>query len=256
MLQKIQTIIWFLKRPSFYRHAIELGIRKLRSDKDSSSFVIHATKWAEENTLSIPNALKKIGFTQHDDKIPSLDKKLIEEANALAALSKVKMGGPGDLDLIFAVMVLSESEKVIESGVAYGWSSLAILAALQEKSSSSLVSIDMPYPKMNNEDFVGIAVPDRFKRNWTLLRQPDRNGIKKALKILNNNIDLCHYDSDKSYYGRTYGYPLFWEALSDGGIFISDDIQDNLAFKEFVESKKSDFAVIKNNDKYIGIIRR
>jgi predicted O-methyltransferase YrrM len=256
MLQKFQTLIWFLKRPSFYRHAIELGIRKLRIDKDSSSFVIEATNWAEKNTLSIPNALKKIGLINHDDEVPFLDKKLIEEASALADLSKIKMGGPGDIDLIFAAMVLSKSEKVIESGVAFGWSSLAILAALQEKSSNILVSVDMPYPKMNNEDFVGIAIPDRFQRNWTLLRQPDRCGIKKALKILNNNVDLCHYDSDKSYYGRVYGYPLFWDALNDGGIFISDDIQDNLAFKEFVELKNVNFAVTKHNEKYIGIIKK
>ena len=72
MLQKFQTLIWFLKRPSFYRHAIELGIRKLRSDKDSSSFVIEATNWAEKNTLSIPNALKKIGLINHDDEVPFL----------------------------------------------------------------------------------------------------------------------------------------------------------------------------------------
>ena len=51
-------------------------------------------------------------------------------------------------------------------------------------------------------------------------------------------LDLCHYDSDKSYYGRRWAYPKLWEALKTGGIFISDDIQDNWAFKEFCVSQR------------------
>ena len=82
------------------------------------------------------------------------------------------------------------------------------------------------------------------------------NGIKKGLSILNYSIDFCHYDSDKSYYGRTYAYPLLWKSLSPGGVFISDDIQDNLAFKEFVEEKKTDFAVTEYKGKFVGITRK
>jgi hypothetical protein len=37
---------------------------------------------------------------------------------------------------------------------------------------------------------------------------------------------------------------------------MSDDIQDNLAFKEFVELKNVNFAVTKHNEKYIGIIKK
>ena len=71
--------------------------------------------------------------------------------------------------------------------------------------------------------------------------------------MINGPVDLCHYDSDKSYYGRVYGYPLLWDSLKEGGIFISDDIQDNLAFKELVERKKTKFAVTEYEGKYIGI---
>jgi len=62
--------------------------------------------------------------------------------------------------------------------------------------------------KMNNEEFVGVVVMDSLRRNWELIREPDRNGIKKALNKFGGNIDLCHYDSDKSYYGRMYAYPI------------------------------------------------
>ena len=92
----------------------------------------------------------------------------------------------------------------------------------------------MPYPKMDNEDYVGIVIPSFLKEYWHLIRKPDRKGIISGLKMFDQPIDLCHYDSDKSYYGRSYAYPLLWNSLKEGGIFISDDIQDNFAFKDFV----------------------
>ncbi len=112
----------------------------------------------------------------------------------------------------------------------------------------------MPYPKENNEKYVGLVVPEELKKNWTLIREPDRNGLKKIISKIEGNIDLFHYDSDKSYEGREYAYNLIWPKLKVGGILISDDIEDNIYFSEFVKEKKSKFAVVKNNDKYVGII--
>ena len=100
-----------------------------------------------------------------------------------------------------------------------------MLAGLDNDSSSILVSTDMPYPKLNNEDDVGIVIPKSLQQKWHLIRQPDRRGIIQAITKINRPVDICHYDSDKSYYGRTYGYPLLWRSLKAGGIFISDDIQ-------------------------------
>ena len=65
---------------------------------------------------------------------------------------------------------------------------------------------------------------------------------------------LAHYDSDKSIRGREYGYELLWNGLRKGGILISDDIENNLSFSRFVESKESRFTVIKKDNKYIGIV--
>ena len=114
----------------------------------------------------------------------------------------------------------------------------------------------MPYPKMNNEAYVGIAVPDRLRVPWEIIREPDRNGLKKAITRFGGEIDLCHYDSDKSWWGRRYGYQLMWEALAPGGVFISDDIQDNMAFAEFVGERRLSFAVTVFENKFVGITRK
>ena len=80
--------------------------------------------------------------------------------------------------------------------------------------------------------------------------------MEKAINSIGGNIDLCHYDSDKSWWGRAYAFPILWKALKPGGILISDDIQDNMYFAEFVKSKSSPFAVTKSEDKFVGIIRK
>jgi len=253
MKEKIYTLIWFCLRPTFYLHALELFLRKFRKNHDSALCIQQATSWAKNHAVSVQKALEIIGLIEEGDSTPSLNQQLVDEANILAKNSKVEMGGAGDIDLIYAATLLSKSMTAIETGVAYGWSSMSILAGLQNNPASILVSIDMPYPKMNNENFVGIVVPQSLRKNWNLIRQPDRRGINKAISRINGPVDICHYDSDKTYYGRTYGYPLLWNALKTGGIFISDDIQDNFAFKEFVESKNINFAVTKYKGKYIGI---
>ena len=69
-------------------------------------------------------------------------------------------------------------------------------------------------------------------------------------------IDLCHYDSDKSWWGRHYAYHILWDSLKSRGLFISDDIQDNLYFSKFIEKKSSKFAVVEYEGKFIGIVRK
>jgi len=249
------TATWFAQRPTFWPHAVALAIFKFKPNQDSASIRKKAGAWAAARVVSLGEALQRIGLSPVGN-IPILPEDVVAEARSLALLAKAKMGGPGHLDLIYAATKLSGAQRVVETGVAYGWSSLAILAALADRPNARLVSVDMPYPKMNNEDDVGVAVPARFRAPWSLVRAPDRRGIAKAISLVGGSIDLCHYDSDKSYYGREFAYPLLWNALGSGGIFISDDIQDNFAFREFVEGLGLDFAVTTSEGKYVGVIRK
>ena len=253
MIEKIQTALWFLQRPSHWRHAVSLTQRKFLPDYDTQNLRANARSWAAEHALPIKEALAELGIVGDANGI---DSELIVEGTERAAKSEVEMGGPGDLDLLVDAVRLTKARRVIETGVAYGWSSLAILDSIARNGGGQLVSLDMPYPKMGNEDFVGIAVSDRLRDRWTIIRQPDRPGLEKAIAAFDGNIDLCHYDSDKSWWGRAYAFPLLWDALVPGGLFISDDIQDNLFFAEFVKSKKLPFAVTMSEGKFVGLMRK
>lgn len=247
--EKLATLSWFAKRPSFYRHMIVLIVRRLTGSSRHERAAGDAAVWAAGRALPRHLALAAVGLPVARS---GLSQALLEEAAERSRRSAVDMGGPGDLDLLYGAILGNGATRVVETGVAYGWSSLAALAAL-EQTGGHLVSVDMPYPKAGNDCFVGIVVPERMRDRWTLIRKPDRNGLKQAIAHFGGTIDLCHFDSDKSYGGRMYAYPLLWRALRPGGIFISDDIEDNFGFRDYFHSLGVPFAVVQCAGRYVGI---
>lgn len=253
MINKILLIFWFILHPNYYLHFFSLIKRKFLFNHDTLENSKKALEWAVANAIPYADALDKLEIK---GEAVGLDKDTILEGLKLESRSSVKMGGSGHIHLLYDCVRLLKVRNVIETGVAYGWSSLAILKALSQNSSGRLFSIDMPYPRKKNESDVGIVVPQNLKKNWILIRRPDNPGIIIALKQAGGKIDLCHYDSDKSWWGRHYAYAILWKSLNNNGLFISDDIQDNLYFSEFVEKNSLNFAVVEFKGKYIGLIRK
>ena len=142
------------------------------------------------------------------------------------------MGGGADIDLLYSLCCAFNAVRVLETGVAFGWSSLAILSAIGSRSGAMLTSVDLPYLGANLDNLVGLAVPNDLKERWSLRRGADRDELPQAIADT-RPIDLAHYDSDKSYAGRRWAYPLIWEGLRHGGLLMSDDVEDNLAFLDF-----------------------
>lgn len=162
-----------------------------------------------------------------------------------------KMGGMAHLNLIYNLTKYYGPQKILETGVAFGWSTLVFM--LTKSKHSKLTSIDLSYPTKSSDKFVGKALPSNLKNKFNLLRGIDFD----YLKIFYNQkkfFDFIHYDSDKSYTGRTKNYKLIWKILKKNGCFISDDISDNSAFYEFVTLKKLNYHILSLNSKYVGII--
>jgi hypothetical protein len=160
-IEKLRTGIWFLQRPSHWNHATQLVKRKWLPNRDRPADENKARAWATARAVSLADALVWLGLAVPGAPLPSLPTALLEEARNSAVRSGVLMGGPGDLNLLYAATLLLGARRIVETGVAYGWSTLAILAALNGREGVKLVSVDMPYPKMNNEPFVGAGPPAR-----------------------------------------------------------------------------------------------
>ncbi len=252
MINKLKTIFWFLRKPQYIPQIFQVLKRRLNKSLENTQN--EATNWCKSNCISKQEALSKLINLHSFQEIKDLYPNEIKEAKKIEENCPVKMGGEGAISFLYHLVKGNKAKNIIETGVAHGWSSLAILLAINEQENSVLISNDMPYIKMNNDDFVGAIVPKNLKHNWDLQRLPDIKGIPLALKKLNHEIDLCHYDSDKSYTGRMWSSPILWKSLKKGGLFISDDINDNLAFKHFCESIDCKPVVIEHQNKYVGVI--
>lgn len=175
------------------------------------------------------------------------------DAERRAEKSNIRFGGPGHVDLLYTLVKIMRPHLVIETGVGEGWSSLSILSALNENNEGRLISIDRPDMRLENDDLVGFVVPVRLRQRWKLILGTDRDRLPKALA--NNLFDLAHYDSDKSYLGRSWALPIIWAHIRRGGVLICDDIGDNLGFRDFCISVRVEPLVSRIGTKFVGVIR-
>ena len=76
-----------------------------------------------------------------------------------------KMGGSSDVDLIYNLIILLKPKKIIEFGVASGWSTLSILKACKFNKFGFLTSIDMPYDFNNARMLIGNLVGKNLEKN-------------------------------------------------------------------------------------------
>lgn len=259
MPSKVELLSWYLQHPAYYVEMGRHAMRRLRTDKNELRKQKQASiEWCEANAVTANQVVEAIvptyEFVTFSEKFPEL-----VEAG-WKTIQKFPTDGKrcaGDLDLIYNVTGAIGASRVIETGVAAGWSSLAILLAISSKENARLISTDLPYAFDGANDYVGCVVPKELAARWTLIRLADREGLPSALGEL-PVIDLCHYDSDKSFEGRMWAYPKLWDALVEGGVFLSDDIDDNLAFRDFAQAvKRKPFVIASpatNGIKYVGAI--
>ena len=223
-----------------------------RFEKNTSE---EAKKWAEENNKhSIDEFFCSID-TQLYEKV-KMEIKVIQKfaQNKLSKLN-VSLGGGGNYILLYFLIRKFKPLNIVETGVGAGWTSLAILRAIKKNGKGFLYSSDFPYFRLENpEKYIGyLAKYESNKDNWFLDIRGDDIALPKIVKRLDNNIDLFHYDSDKSYSGRDSALKILSSKIDSKTIIIFDDIQNNLHFKDYVKKNKKDFRVYKFEGKYIGI---
>lgn len=85
----------------------------------------------------------------------------------------------------------------------------------------------------------------------------DRKGVPRVLEEV-EALDLVHYDSDKTYSGRMWTYRRIWPVLRSGAPLMSDDVGDNLAFRDFVEEVGGEPLVVADpgGEKFQGLVRK
>ena len=121
----------------------------------------------------------------------------------------------GSVTPLHAIVRTKQPDVMIETGVADGFSTAVILAAMETNGRGELHSYDIA-------DDVGACVTDRTR--WTLhIREP----------LPSSPIDLFLHDSDHSYANQSAEYVAAWSILRPGGLLLSDDVDWSCAFLDF-----------------------
>jgi len=250
IVRVLKTFIAYLKRPDLYP---ELGRKIIKNTINRGNAFKGKEKtgsWASFNAISQQEAVTTL-FGYDITAFKNEYQRVLEESEQRQNDCPIKMGGAGALELIFYACEFTNAKHVVETGVAYGWSSLAALLSL-EKRNGTLYSSDMPYLAQDGDQYVGCVVPENLKKFWKLFRFADRESLPKIFAE-NEGFDVVHYDSDKSYNGRFWAYGELYKHLRKGGVFISDDIGDNSAYQDFCEKNGIKTTVVEFEGKYVGV---
>lgn len=163
----------------------------------------------------------------------------------------------GDLalgKLCYAVVRALEPESVLETGVCYGVISAFILAALDRNRKGSLHSIDLPPLGRNGDRFVGWAIPDAsIKTRWHLHRGVSRRILPKLLQQI-GPVGLFVHDSLHTHRNMRREFEAVTPYLGRPGVLISDDVEGNSAFQEWVEQYEPDFSAVLKEESKEGLL--
>ena len=211
-------------------------------------------KWIKENLTEVSNFAKNISPHLWEEAINQ--SKIIEQ-NANKTLENIPydLGGGADYPLLYFLTRYLNPENVLETGVAAGFSSYAILSALQKNGKGTLYSSDFPYFRIKNpERYIGIVVDKNLRKSWNLFIEGDENNLPRIFKLV-KKIDIFSYDSDKTYSGRSKTLKKVSKFLTENSVIIMDDIQDNSFFYDYIkENNISNWKIFEFNNKYLGII--
>ncbi len=165
----------------------------------------------------------------------------------------VPLTGAGHFQLVHFLVRYLRPNVVLETGVAAGYTSQAILSALEQNGGGTLYSSDFPYFRLDEpERYVGCLVDDALRPRWHLGLNGDRANLAEFLPEM-EQIDFVHYDSDKSVEGRQFVMDAIRAKLSPGAVVVMDDIDDNTFFRDWVSHSDTPCRVFGGGRKFVGL---
>jgi methyltransferase family protein len=166
---------------------------------------------------------------------------VVQEMLALGLQAGPESFGPwndGDMGLTRAIWCLIHHlrpNRVVETGVAHGFTSRFILEALKRNQIGQLWSIDLPPISGDLQRQVGIAVPEHLRQRWTYIRGSSRRRLPRLLREL-KQIDLFVHDSLHSERNVRFEMNQAVRTLTSKGAIVVDDVDANWGFHSFAQS--------------------
>lgn len=144
-------------------------------------------------------------------------------------------------EFLYVLVRLTSPEIVVETGIYDGLSASYILAALDQNDRGQLTSIDVNDPEVLPTDLedpdAGWVVPDHLRPRWDR-RFGDSKDILPEV-VVEYDVDFFIHDSLHEYDHMRFEYETVVPAMSEGDVFVSDNVFFSTAFEEFAATHLS-----------------
>jgi len=135
----------------------------------------------------------------------------------------------------WCVVLHTQPEVVIETGVAHGVTSRVVLEALGQNDLGHLWSIDLPFPfdhRLHGE--TGIVVPDACRPRWSYLEGSSKQRLPPLAAEV-GQVELFIHDSLHTAENTLFEMEQAASAMPKGGVMLVDDIDSHAGFTTFAE---------------------
>lgn len=158
---------------------------------------------------------------------------------------------------VYALVRLRHPRAVVETGVARGVTSAAILQGLHENGAGRLHSLDLPGLGAGYREQVGTAVPPALREGWGLHFGPSAVKLGRILRAA-APVDLFIHDSAHTYRNMRWEFEQAARNLAPGGLIVSDDVCND-ALLDFVDEHGWELVTVRQSKPapwtYIGLAR-
>ena len=149
--------------------------------------------------------------------------------------------------LLYSLIKANNSKLIIETGVANGITTNAIMKALEESGANGELNSFDVLPETRNAYSGG--------GNWKFHLLKGKNIHKQIKSVVSTlpKVDVWVHDSNHGYRWQKFEYLLALSVLSKNGILISDDIDASSAWGELAKTHFRKSYVIFDSRKFIGV---
>lgn len=137
------------------------------------------------------------------------------------------------LEILYACIRGFRPHTIIETGVAGGTTSWAVLSAMEKNGKGELYSIDVGIPNM----VMGWLVPEELRNNWNLIIGDSKQKLPELLASI-KKVDIFFHDSLHTREHMLFEFNCVLPFMPTRSVILSDDIELNTSFDEFVRNNK------------------